>query len=316
MTTGTEQLSTWLPPVPTPWQRLKRAPAPFLAQYLHQRRTPIVPPQTPSPISIVCISDTHNTQPSLPSADLLLHAGDLTNAGTFSELQSQLAWLKSLPYQHKVVIAGNHDRLLDADYVARFPDRIASGEGEGTARGDLDWGDVIYLENSSARLDFSNGRQLNVYGSPQTPLCGVFAFQYPDVRAVWPGTVPKNTDILLTHGPPRGHLDEGKGCPQLLREIWRARPRLVVFGHFHGGRGVEHVEYDGIQGAYDGVMAGDRGLLAVLFMACRWMGEWLWSALSWRKERRGTAGGATLVNAAVVAGRGNETQLPPTVVSI
>lgn len=262
---------------------------------------------------MVCISDTHNTQPAVPDGDLLLHAGDLTNRGTFEELQSQLTWLKSLPHRHKVVIAGNHDRPLDPDYVEMFPDRIC--EGEGTARTDLDWGDVIYLNNSSAHLEFSNGRKLTVYGSPWTPFCGTFAFQYPEVRTVWPDTVPPETDILLTHGPPMGHLDEGNGCPQLLREIGRARPRLVVSGHIHSGHGVEHVEYDGILGANDGIMAGDKGLLAVCLMACQWIGERLWSALSRRKEKRGTAHGTTLVNAAVLVGRKNHQQ-PATIVSI
>ena len=54
-------------------------------------------------------------------------------------------------------------------------------------------------------------------------------------------------DILLTHGPPKGHLDQGgKGCPQLLREIWRVRPRLVVFGHIHEGYEREHISYDDV----------------------------------------------------------------------
>lgn len=318
MAPGAEQRGTWTPPVPTPWQRFKRNPASFIAQYLYRRRTPITPPETPPPpslpVSVVCISDTHNTQPAVPDGDLLLHAGDLTDGGTFEELRAQLAWLGGLPHRHKVVVAGNHDRLLDPAYVRQFPDRIC--EGEGAARGDLDWGDVVYLNNSSAQLEFGNGRRLAVYGSPWTPLCGTFAFQYSEVRAVWPDTVPPGTDILLTHGPPRGHLDQGKGCPQLLKEIWRARPKLVVFGHIHAGHGVEHVEYDGILRAYDGVMAGDKGLLAVFLMTCQWIGERLWSALFRRKEKRGTPHGTTLVNAAVVAGRKNHIEQPATIVSI
>ena len=147
-------------------------------------------------------------------------------------------------------------------------------------------------------------------------LCGTFAFQYPDVQTVWPNMVPQDTDILLTHGPPEDHLDEGKGCPQLLKEIWWARPRLVVFGHIHAGHGVEHLQYDGILGVYDGVMAGDRGLLIVFLMACRWVGERLWSALSRRKEKRGTPRGTTLVNAAVVAGWNNKVQQPAVIISI
>lgn len=32
---------------------------------------------------------------SIPPGDILLHAGDLTNYGTFDELQAQLMWLTS-----------------------------------------------------------------------------------------------------------------------------------------------------------------------------------------------------------------------------
>lgn len=33
----------------------------------------------------VCVSDTHNQTLKLPKGDVLIHAGDLTNQGSFSE---------------------------------------------------------------------------------------------------------------------------------------------------------------------------------------------------------------------------------------
>lgn len=36
---------------------------------------------------IVCISDTHNCQVKLPAGDVLIHAGDLTNKGSFQEVR-------------------------------------------------------------------------------------------------------------------------------------------------------------------------------------------------------------------------------------
>ena len=35
---------------------------------------------------IVCISDTHNCTVKLPEGDVLIHAGDLTNQGSYSEV--------------------------------------------------------------------------------------------------------------------------------------------------------------------------------------------------------------------------------------
>lgn len=39
---------------------------------------------------IVCISDTHNCNVKLPPGDVLIHAGDLTNKGSISEVKSLL----------------------------------------------------------------------------------------------------------------------------------------------------------------------------------------------------------------------------------
>ncbi|RSL88716.1 hypothetical protein CEP52_015126 [Fusarium oligoseptatum] len=293
---------------PTPWQKFRRDPSTQLAFWLQSRRrhtstsgdaaAAAAGSCSSSPISVVCVSDTHCAQPEVPDGDVLLHAGDLTNRGSFEELQEQLDWLNTMPHRYKVVIGGNHDKLLDAEYVRQFPDRIC--EDEGTSRSDLDWGDIVYLHNSSTTLRFANGRRLKVYGSPLTECCGTWAFQYPPIRQVWAGTVPDDTDILLTHGPPRGHLDNGgKGCPQLLKEVCRVRPRLVVFGHIHVGAGQEEMTYSGADRAYHCVMTGEGGLLAVALMAFWVLVECIW-------PRRGTEHTTTLVNAAVVGGQKNE----------
>lgn len=235
------------------------------ARWLHTRKPPTrrVVSNVLNSVSIVCLSDTHSSCPKVPDGDVLLHAGDLTQHGTFEELQAQLDWLNTLPHRHKVVIAGNHDLLLDPCFVGRFPDRIY--EGDGTSRSDLGWGGIIYLENSTARLELAGAgggrRVLTVYGSPWTEQFGTWVFQYPPIRQMWPESMPASADVVLVHGPPRGRLDGDKGCPQLSREIRRVRPRLVVFGHVHHGRGREDVAYDAVESMYDGVMAGDRGSL-------------------------------------------------------
>lgn len=66
---------------------------------------------------IVCISDTHNSSPKdggwkLPKGDILIHAGDLTNQGTFSELQKTIKWIEEADFEVKVVIAGISNPLL------------------------------------------------------------------------------------------------------------------------------------------------------------------------------------------------------------
>ena len=293
------RIATWTPPKLTPWQLFKRDPAVYLARWIHALQPP-VNPQDPgsSSVTIICISDTHMAQPDVPDGDVLLHAGDLTNCGTFEELQAHLDWLSSLPHRYKVIIAGNHGKLLDADYVKRFPDRICEEPGKCAA--DLNFHDLIYLDRTSVTLRLGTKRTLKIFGSPMTPECGVFGFQYPPIRDVWKGIIPEGTDILLTHGPPKGYLDlMGKGCQHLTRAVGKARPSLVVFGHTHAGRGRLDIDYRVVEKGYQSIMAGDGGLLTVLWMALALITAWMLSLAGNGVKRKKT----TLVNAAISAER-------------
>lgn len=62
---------------------------------------------------MVCISDTHNNTPKLPAGDILIHAGDLTNQGSYDELERTVAWLEKAPFEVKIVVAGT---LPDGDF--------------------------------------------------------------------------------------------------------------------------------------------------------------------------------------------------------
>ena len=204
-------------------------------------------------IRIVCISDTHTYTPELPPGDVLIHAGDLTNAGTALDIQAQIDWLSGLSHSYKyiIVICGNHDSYFDP--------RARNDDDSGRS---IDFQKVHYLQHSSLTLDFPsrNDRRLVVFGAPQIPACGgsEMAFQYKrEGEDAWTGTVPSNVDILITHTPPRWHLDLpiGVGCDYLLKEVWRVQPQLHVFGHVHAGRGQERVFWDTAQMAYERVRA-------------------------------------------------------------
>jgi predicted phosphodiesterase len=290
------------PPPPTTWELFKYNPVLFLAKSLYtisQSRFLPTPPSTQHPpIKIVCISDTHTTTPSVPDGDILLHAGDLTNSGSFQEMQNQLDWLNSLPHAHKVAIAGNHDLVLDTEFVKRMPAYIPSLGGSAS---DLIWGDIVYLQNSSTTLKV-HGREIHIFGNPDTPQYGNWAFQYPSSEDRWSAIIPPATDVLLCHGPPRGHLDlNGKGCAWLQKELWRVRPRLCVFGHIHEGRGREDVGWDRVQRAYDGVVRGERGWGALVEMGIAVIGGKFWELVSGKRM-----GCTTLVNAAVALERDSE----------
>ncbi|ODA82737.1 hypothetical protein RJ55_01246 [Drechmeria coniospora] len=258
-------------------------------------------------VTVVCISDTHNTTPSpLPPGDILLHAGDLSQYGTFPEIQAQLSWLAAQPHPHKVVVAGNHDLLLDPVFVAAHPDRELDLR-PGQRRDDLVWGDVRYLERESLDLPIQGtNRTVRLFGSPWTPRHGHWAFQYGKDSTPHPlGTAPSETDVILTHGPPKGYLDAaGGGCEMLLADVWRIRPKLLVCGHIHSGRGEEWLRYDGVDKWYGNVMLGRRPWLSIVCLALYY--PWLLLATALRLgPPRDQTRGTHLVNAAVVGGRGN-----------
>ncbi|KAF2149247.1 Metallo-dependent phosphatase [Myriangium duriaei CBS 260.36] len=251
-------------PRPSPWQKLFQQPCLYLARLLYTARPVLQRHPGPQAVSVVCISDTHNTQPVLPDGDILIHAGDLTQSGTAQELRTALAWSRSQSHPIKVVIAGNHDLLLDTSRDGTYGDMDAE-------RQSLDWGNIIYLQNSETTVTCANGRQIRIYGSPLSPKHGNWAFQYPREENVWTNTIPDGVDILVTHGPPRGHLDLlTYGCTNLLGELWRVRPRLHVFGHVHEGYGSEWIRFDDLQKAYECTVVANGGIgnLCLTTAAC------------------------------------------------
>jgi hypothetical protein len=80
----------------------------------------------------------------------------------------------------------------------------------------------------------------------------------PD-SAPWENRIPLDTDVLITHTPPQYHLDLNKGCPALLKEIWRVKPRLHIFGHVHSGHGREAVFWDKGQDSYERLLSRTGG---------------------------------------------------------
>lgn len=68
------------------------------------------------------------------------------------------------------------------------------------------------------------------------------------------------------------HLDLDLGCPHLLREVWRVRPRLHVFGHCHWAYGTEPIYFDKAQMAYERVsMHVPRGMLLDFLPNAQWL---------------------------------------------
>jgi len=178
---------------------------------------------------IVCLSDTHNynEQIAVPGGDILIHAGDATMQGSASEILLFNRWFKKLPHAHKIFVAGNHDWLFETSN--QF------------ARTLLD-SSIYYLQDSFVEIE-----NLKIYGSPWQPRFFDWAFNLTrgaELAEKWK-LIPDETDILITHGPPFGILDEvprqhfieNTGCEELKKRVETIKPKLHIFGHIHCGYG-------------------------------------------------------------------------------
>ena len=219
---------------------------------------------------IVCISDTHNTFPKLPAGDVLVHAGDLTNQGSLSELQRALRWLETTQFEAKIVVAGNHDVTLDKDFYQQHSSSFHNQAPQDSreCKDLLLNSSIHYLEHESATISLSdpNGprTRFKVFGSPFSPCHGLWAFGYQpeDGFDVWK-QIPLDTDVVVTHTPPKYHRDEhsergATGCEALREALWRVRPFLHVCGHVHEGRGAETIFWD-VEASH--VKVKERGVL-------------------------------------------------------
>jgi hypothetical protein len=151
---------------PTPLDSFLESPLRALVRiiyslFLFLRGAPFKPPQNKPLIKIVCISDTHSNTIPVPSGDVLIHAGDLTNTGTVKDIQVQLDWIASLPHKEKIVVAGNHDNYFDPK------SRLEEDKGK-----KLNFRNIHYLERKAITLKFKGGRKLNFYGAADSPKCG------------------------------------------------------------------------------------------------------------------------------------------------
>jgi Icc-related predicted phosphoesterase len=184
-----------------------------------------------SELRICCISDTHGLHGEvghIPDCDLLIHAGDCTNDIGQASLRHFLNWFEKCSPVPKVLIAGNHDGAFERWHkqATELVKMIAPS--------------VTYLEDDSFEF-----KGFLIHGSPVTPTFYDWHFNRDRGAAIKPhwDKIPEGTDILVTHGPPKGILDYNAqdkfhcGCEELMTAVERIKPKVHIFGHIHSGYG-------------------------------------------------------------------------------
>lgn len=190
---------------------------------------------------LIVISDTHGKHAymrNIPDGDFLIHCGDFTNIGEKAQVIDFIEWFVSQPHQHKIFIAGNHDRSFDRKYDASPNDTLWFKHTLNYAK---ECG-LHYLENNDVTID-----GIKFWGSPLTPSFNdhFWAFNKnrgEGIKRYW-DSIPEYTDVVITHGPPAHKLDwctsgDRVGCEDLEKRIDRIKPRFHLFGHIHESHGI------------------------------------------------------------------------------
>lgn len=204
-------------------------------------------------MKIVATSDIHGKFEPLiqETGDLLIVAGDFCpnfyrdkhrdamRQGLWLEQQFYpllISLIRKKRFGEIVVVPGNHDRVFE---ISQDKTKLL-----------FDFPNIHLLIDEQANIG-----GLKIFGSPWSKWFygHHWAFNLPEkmndeLTKKYYGQIPENVDILVSHGPALGILDmtergERVGCPFLLKELRRIKPRLHIFGHIHEDRGV--IELDG-----------------------------------------------------------------------
>ena len=133
-------------------------------------------------ITLLCLSDTHDFQESMPKgpesfpqADILVHAGDFTTRGTSEEIANFKQWMERLLVlgivKHVVVVAGNHE-LSFQPWKSKHP--AVREKQEQMKQSITTIPNLHYLEDSAINI-----LGVRFYGSPwTTPVNGKFDWAF------------------------------------------------------------------------------------------------------------------------------------------
>jgi predicted phosphodiesterase len=200
-------------------------------------------------MKIVAISDTHakHKKVQVPECDVLIHAGDWSPVGQPHAIEQFFTWLAKQPAKHIVTVCGNHD-FWPQESPMEFKRRVLDGGPD----------NIHYLQAGSLIFDAAVViDDVKFWGSPWTPWFHDWAFNFPRKDPFLKTAVEhwelihKDTDVLITHGPPLNILDkteEGRyvGCPALRDAIKEIKPKIHIFGHIHeayGGQVIDDTYY-------------------------------------------------------------------------
>lgn len=178
-------------------------------------------------MKIVALADTHGVfhNIDIPDGDILIVAGDWTSQGGIHACINFARWIDEQPHKYKLYIPGNHEVGFEEN---------SSLEG-------------LILSGTNINKKLINIEGINIFGFSYTLPFNNWAFSMNEEfqEYYFKIVAPTNVDILVTHGPPFGILDSEKyqinlGSKALLDYVKEIQPKLHIFGHIHGGYGINN----------------------------------------------------------------------------
>ena len=165
--------------------------------------------------NIFAFSDTHGNHRELQvpeNVDIVICAGDVVEDNLVGdEYDDFIEWFSALPCKWKIFVPGNHELSFEL------------GQADGIIQRMKEKG-ITVLEDAIEDCD------------------AVIIASISGNSSVSDEDIPEDIDIVVTHNPPFGILDENKGSVNILDFILKAKPKYHLFGHIHSTAG-ENVQF-------------------------------------------------------------------------
>lgn len=159
---------------------------------------------------IFAFSDTHGRHRELQvpeNVDIVICAGNAVEDNLVGdEYDDFIEWFAQLPCKWKIFVPGNHELSFELDRADGIIQRM------------IDKG-ITVLEDAIEECD------------------GVIIGSIGHNVMIAQEDIPTDIDILVTHYPPYGILDEGMGSTEILNFVLNSQPKYHLFGHIHSTSG-------------------------------------------------------------------------------
>lgn len=189
-------------------------------------------------MKIVAISDVHTKFGKLiiPECDILISAGDYSFRGQLHEVKSFHSWLNEQPSKHIISVQGNHELYVEKNF--NLSKELAQHECPR----------VHFIDEGLVEIE-----GIKIWCSAITPSFHNWAWNRErgeEIKRHW-DLIPNDVNILVTHGPIKGMLDEvyyidgvtikeHVGCQDLYNRVMQLPDlKYHICGHIHCSRGIK-----------------------------------------------------------------------------